>query len=90
MPHSNCAHSDCAEYSDLKGRKFLLTVLSIFLITGMSVGTAFLETLQVVFPAFIGGILGILSLYFTGNIANKYVVNKIPCQQSKPKEEKEE
>lgn len=46
------------------------------LVTGVAVSTVWFPAVQAVFPTFIGGILGIVSLYFTGNVANKFVVGK--------------
>lgn len=76
----------------MKSRKFILTLLGLFLITGMSVaGLWFPQSITAIMPSFVAGILGSLSLYFTGNIANKHVAGKIQVQlnQSDQEEEKE-
>lgn len=58
-------------------RKFFLTVGCIALLTFLCLLSVFYPALSAILPVFIGGLLGILSLYFTGNIANKYVVGKV-------------
>jgi hypothetical protein len=57
-------------------RKFLLTVGSLFLVTGMALLGGRYTGIAAILPTFIGGILGILSLYLTGSIASKYFVGK--------------
>lgn len=59
-----------------RSRKFLLTISTLILITAMAVFGMYVPSIQGVFPTYIGGILGILSLYFTGNVMTKWVVNK--------------
>ena len=69
------------EQSTYKSRKFILTVISLCLVTLLTFASAWFPVLPTVMPTFTGGILGILSLYFVGNVSNKYVVNKTlqPC-----------
>jgi len=57
-------------------RKFLLTVFSIILLTIVSLAGIIYPAVAAILPTFIGGLLGILSLYFTGNLMNKYVAGK--------------
>jgi hypothetical protein len=57
-------------------RKFVLTCVALGLVTGVSILGCWFTGLAAVLPTFIGGMLGILSLYFTGNVMNKYIVGK--------------
>lgn len=59
-----------------KSRKFILSVVCLLLLTVLTVGSIFYPVLVGILPTFVSGVVGILSLYFTGNIANKYVMNK--------------
>ena len=58
-------------------RKFILTIVALMLVTGISTASIWYPGIQAVLPSFIGGILGILSLYFGGNVASKYVNGKV-------------
>jgi len=60
-----------------KSRKFLLALLALLIITGVSLGGIWSVTLAGVMPSFISGILGVLSLYYAGNIAKSYVASKV-------------
>lgn len=64
--------TDGAFYS----RKFLLTLVGLALVT--VIGVVGLDSINVtaIFPTFIGGVLGILSLYFTGNVVAKHLMGK--------------
>lgn len=62
------------------GRKFILTIASIVLITAYSIVAGFYVGLRENLSSFIGGVLGVLSLYFTGNVMNKLVVGKVAAQ----------
>jgi hypothetical protein len=57
-------------------RKFVLAIVSLALLTGMSGLTIWFPAIETLLPAFVSGILGINSLYFSGNIVNKFVVGK--------------
>jgi hypothetical protein len=57
-------------------RKFLLTIFSIILLTIVSLAGIIYPAVAAILPTFIGGLLGILSLYFTGNLVNKVVAGK--------------
>lgn len=75
----------------IKSRKFLLTLLALSLVTIVTLLTIKYATLVAILPTFIGGILGVLSLYFTGNIITKHVVGKATIQlQASDNEEEEE
>lgn len=73
---ANTTDSFQPESHDLNSRKFLLTIFCVIILIGMALGSALIESLQIVFPTFVGGILGILSLYFTGNVMHRYVSNR--------------
>lgn len=62
-------------------RKFILTIVGTALITIYSVLGAFIPSMSPILPTFIGGILGVLSLYFGINVANKYVLGNIATRQ---------
>lgn len=64
-----------------KSRKFVLTTIGLVLITVVTIMGTFFPTLPSIMPTFTGGILGVLSLYFTGNVVNKWVVGKTLTQQ---------
>jgi len=70
-----------------KSRKFTLTLLGVILITLLAAAGIWYPTVPAVYPTFIGGILGVLSLYFTGNVMNKYVVGKTAIQLKQDNEE---
>jgi len=70
------AEEDLEQSGTFASRKFVLTCISLATVTVVSVLGAWLTGIQAVLPTLIGGILGVLSLYFTGNIVNKYVVGK--------------
>lgn len=59
-----------------RSRKFVLTLIGLLIITGVSVVGIWYPTVTAVLPTFVGGILGVLSLYFTGNVMNKFVIGK--------------
>jgi len=61
-------------------RKFILTLLGLFLVTALAAMGAFFPAVPAILPTFVGGVLGVLSLYFTGNVVNKYVVGKTMVQ----------
>jgi len=57
-------------------RKFILTIMALALLTGVALLSVKYAAIVAILPTFVGGILGVLSLYFTGNVMNKYVVGK--------------
>ena len=57
-------------------RKFMLAIVAIVLITALAVLSTWLPGIQPVISELIGGIIGVLSLYYLGNVANKHVVGK--------------
>lgn len=59
-----------------RSRKFVLTIMGLLLITLMSLTGIWYTTTAAILPTFVGGILGVLSLYMTGNVMNKYVIGK--------------
>jgi len=60
-----------------RSRKFFLTILSVLVLVLFSLMSIWFTAVAAILPSFIGGLLGILSLYFTGNVANKYVLGKV-------------
>jgi len=60
-----------------RSRKFFLTILSVLILVLFSLMSIWFTAIAAILPSFIGGLLGILSLYFTGNVANKYVLGKV-------------
>jgi hypothetical protein len=68
-------------------RKFMLACFCIMLITAVSTLSIWFPGIAPILPTFVGGLLGILSLYFTGNVMNKYVVSKSIPKQQAPEEE---
>jgi hypothetical protein len=62
-------------------RKFLLTLVGTILVTGFAIGAGFLQGWREVLPTFIGGVLGVLGLYFGVNVANKAVIGSIATKQ---------
>lgn len=57
-------------------RKFMLTIFAIILLTIIALAGIIYPAVVAILPTFVGGLLGILSLYFTGNVVNKYVTGK--------------
>ena len=55
-------------------RKFLLTVVTMIILCLMVVLGLFHPTVIPLFPTFVGGLLGVLGLYFSGNVANKAII----------------
>lgn len=89
--NSRLTLADGAFYS----RKFLLTLLGLGLITIVGLVGLGSANIMGIFPTFIGGVLGVLSLYFTGNVVTKHVMGKhlqqpTPPQPPVPPSEEEE
>jgi len=57
-------------------RKFLLALFSIVVMTGLTLLSVKYVMLAGVLATFIGGLIGILSVYYGGNVASSFVVNK--------------
>ena len=55
-------------------RKFLLTLFCILLLTAVALGATIFPSIVAILPTFAGGLLGLVSLYFTGNLMNKHIV----------------
>lgn len=58
-------------------RKFVLTLVGLALMVVIAMASVFSPAIPAVMPTFTGGILGVLSLYFAGNVTNKLVVGKV-------------
>lgn len=70
-------------------RKYQLALLGmILIITGMLLSTC-IPGIQVLYPEFVAGILGVLMLYFTGNVGNKFVVGRYLVERSKQHNEED-
>jgi hypothetical protein len=77
--------------SGLWSRKFILALVALFLITGVSVLACFNSAVQVNLTAFIGGIIGILTVYSGANVAAQHVAGKTDTtEEKKPNETKPE
>ncbi len=59
-----------------RSRKFLLTIGALVLITIFGLIGIRYSSIEGIYPTFIGGVIGIVSIYLTGNVASKYVVGK--------------
>jgi hypothetical protein len=57
-------------------RKFVMAIFAIILLTSIALAGIIYPAVVAILPTFVGGLLGILSLYFTGNVVNKYVTGK--------------
>jgi len=60
----------------MKSRKFFLTMFGLCLITLMTLLAGKHVALAALLTTFIGGILGVLGLYFSGNVSQKWVMSK--------------
>lgn len=65
-----------------RSRKFFLTVFCILLLTVVCILGIWFPMLPAILPTFVGGILGILSLYFTGNVLQKHINKPYPTYSS--------
>ena len=80
-----------AKRVNLTSRKFVLALLSLLAVTAVTVGTAWIKELAAVLPTFIGGVLGVLSAYYTGNVAAAHVAAKAEAAKATvPTEAKKE
>lgn len=61
------------EYS-FSSRKFIITLVALGLLVGVTIGAVFSPVIAGLIPTLIGGIIGIISVYMTGNVINKSVV----------------
>ena len=61
----------------LSSRKFMLAVLSICIIAGLTLASEWMLNIQNVLITCTSSILGILGLYFTGNVVAQAVGNKV-------------
>jgi len=57
-------------------RKFIMAIFAIIILTSLALAGMIYPAVAAILPTFVGGLLGILSLYFTGNVVNKYVTGK--------------
>lgn len=70
------SHTTRFNWWTYSSRKFLMALLAMLLVTIVSLFGGKWAGIAGILPIFIGGILGILSIYLTGNVANKYVISK--------------
>ncbi len=63
---------DKEEYS-FASRKFVLTLIALGLLVAAGIGAALSTVLAGLLPTLIGGIIGIISVYMTGNVINKSI-----------------
>ncbi len=64
-------------------RKYKLTLISLLLMTAAWGISGFMPGLGQMFSELITGIMGLLMLYFTGNVGNKFVVGRHLVEQAK-------
>lgn len=72
--------------STYRSRKFVLALIALVVITGVSVAAIWFAAVAGILPTFVGGILGVLSVYYGGNVANKFVVGKTQVEFKKATE----
>lgn len=58
------------------GRKYLLALISLGLLTAMTIAAIWVPKIEGLLSTFITGMVSVLGLYYTGNVANKYVIGK--------------
>lgn len=75
--------SKSTEEDPFHSRKYRMGLLSLFLVTGAWVVAGLLPGLAQLFSELTTGIMGILMLYFTGNVSNKFVVGRHLVEQAK-------
>jgi hypothetical protein len=57
-------------------RKFVLALVCLTVITIVSLLTIYSTAIAPILPSFIGGIIGVLTVYLGGNIANAHIQGK--------------
>lgn len=60
----------------LKSRKFILSLLCLLLLCAFVGAAAHWAGIAGLYPEFVGGILGVLSIYVTGNAAGRWATSK--------------
>tara|TARA_Y100000310_G_C20654536_1_gene801306 strand:- start:499 stop:864 length:366 start_codon:yes stop_codon:yes gene_type:complete len=60
----------------VKSRKFILTILALAILIGMTILCAYMAPLVPLYATFVGGLSAILALYFGGNVAHRYATGK--------------
>ena len=65
----------------VRSRKFILTIISVAILIGMTILCGLVKALQPMFATFVGGLLGILGLYFGGNVAHRYAAGRSTSMQ---------
>jgi hypothetical protein len=76
-------------------RKFVMAILCLLLVTGVSILSIWSARIPPILPAFVTGITGILVAYLGGNVARAHVqakhdeeVKKVELKEEPKKEEK--
>lgn len=64
------------EAKNFISRKFIIAICSLALLTILGAFAAKHEGIEGIYPSFVGGILGIISLYYTGNVLQHHSDNK--------------
>lgn len=72
-----------------RSRKFVLALIALIVITGVSVASIWFAAVAGILPTFVGGILGVLSVYYGGNVGSKFVVGKVQTEFKRVENEKE-
>ena len=57
-------------------RKFVLSLIALFLITAVTIACCFSDKIPPVLPTFCGGITGVLAVYLGGNVAAAHIQGK--------------
>jgi hypothetical protein len=66
-----------------KSRKFILSLIGLGLLTGVTLSGVWSSNVATMLPTFTGGLLGVISLYFTGNVMNKHVIGSTAAKLQK-------
>ena len=59
-----------------RSRKFWVAVLALVLLAVVAVAAQRIPALVGLYPTFVGGVCGVITAYFAGNIAHKHVASK--------------
>jgi membrane protein DedA with SNARE-associated domain len=63
--------------------KFVLAIFGILVLGGVAVACAHWAAIQAVFSSFVGGVVGIYTVYAGGNLGHKFIDGKFPQDDHK-------
>lgn len=66
-----------AEDRIYSSRKFVLVIFGILILLTGGIIAVHSPTFAGIYPTFVGGVLGIVGAYITGNVANDFLNNKV-------------